>query len=100
VAFSTLSFGQLLYALACRSDERSGLRRLGDNSTLAAGLGGMLALQAATVLVPPLRALLRTTPLDLADVALISAGATVPLLVREALKTTKPDEQTQGGRHG
>jgi Ca2+-transporting ATPase len=100
VAFSTLSFGQLLYALACRSDERSGLRRLGDNSTLAAGLGGMLALQAATVLVPPLRGLLRTTPLGLADVALIGAGATVPLLVREALKTTKRDEQTQGGRHG
>ena len=31
VAFSTLSAGQLLYALACRSDERSGLRGLGDN---------------------------------------------------------------------
>jgi Ca2+-transporting ATPase len=92
VAFSTLSFGQLLYALACRSDERSGLQRLGDNPALVAGLGGMLALQAATVVVPPLRALLRTTPLGLADVALIGAGATVPLLVREALKTRRQDE--------
>jgi Ca2+-transporting ATPase len=100
VAFSTLSFGQLLYALACRSDERPGLRRLGDNPALAAGLGGMLAMQAATVVVPPLRSVLGTTPLGLADVVLIGAGATVPLLVREALKTMRRDEPTQGGKHG
>jgi Ca2+-transporting ATPase len=100
VAFSTLSFGQLLYALACRSDERSGFRRLGDNPTLTIGLGGMLAMQAATVVVPPLRSLLGTTPLGLADVVLIGAGATVPLLVRETLKTMQPAEPRQGGSHG
>jgi len=86
VAFSTLSAGQLLYALACRSDERSGLGGLGGNPMLVAGIGGMLMLQAATVIVPPLRALLRTTPLGMVDLAVIGAGATVPLVVREAIK--------------
>ena len=100
VAFSTLSAGQLLYALACRSRERSGLHRLGENPALIAGVGGMLALQAATVIAPPLRALLATTPLGLADLALIGAGATVPLVVREALKVRRPGEPNQGGGRG
>jgi len=90
VAFSTLSAGQLLYALACRSDERSGLRGLGDNRALVAGVGGMLALQAATVVVPPLRAVLRTTPLGIIDLAVIGAGAIVPLAVRETMKGLRP----------
>ena len=97
VAFSTLSTGQLLYALACRSGERFGLRRLGDNPTLMVAIGGMLALQGATVVVPPLRALLATTPLGLADLAVIGAGATAPLAVREALKTRRIGEPNQGG---
>jgi P-type Ca2+ transporter type 2C len=97
VAFSTISAGQLLYALACRSGERSGTRRLGDNPALVAGIGGMLGLQAATVLVPPLRGLLRTTPLGLADLAVIGAGAAAPLALREALKTRRPGEPPQGG---
>jgi Ca2+-transporting ATPase len=92
VAFSTLSAGQLLYALACRSPKHSGLRRLGDNPALVAGIGGMLGLQAATLVVPALRALLRTTPLGVVDLAVVGAGAVAPLLVREALKT--------GGTHG
>jgi Ca2+-transporting ATPase len=99
VAFSTLSTGQLLYALACRSRERSGFERLGDNPALLAGVGGMLGLQAATLVVPPLRALL-TTPLGLADLALVGAGASVPLMVREALKTGRPDEPRPGGERG
>src|SRR5262249_15544722 len=63
VAFSTLSTGQLLYAFACRSPEHSARRGLGDNRALIAGVGGMLGLQAATLVFPPLRALLRTAPL-------------------------------------
>jgi Ca2+-transporting ATPase len=97
VAFSTIGTGQLLYALTCRSGERAGVRRLGDNPALVAGVGGMLGLQAATVLVPPLRALLKTTPLGLADLAVIGAGAAAPLLVREALKSRRPGEERQGG---
>ena len=100
VAFSTLSAGQLLYALACRSAEHSGLRGLGDNRALVAGVGGMLALQAATVVVPPLRALLRTTPLGVGDLAVVGAGALTPLLLREALKTIRNDDPKHGGGRG
>jgi magnesium-transporting ATPase (P-type) len=97
VAFSTISAGQLLYALACRSGERSGLRRLGDNPALVGGVGGMLGLQAATVIVPPLRSLLATTPLGVADLAMIGAGAVAPLAVREALKMGRSGEPSRGG---
>jgi P-type Ca2+ transporter type 2C len=97
VAFSTLSAGQLLYALACRSGTRSGLDRLGDNPMLIAGIGGMLALQAATVIAPPLRTLLATTPLGLADLAVIGAGATGPLLAREAIKAAGRSRAIHGG---
>jgi P-type Ca2+ transporter type 2C len=96
VAFSTISVGQLLYALACRSGERSGLRGLTENPVLVAGIGGMLALQGATLVLPPLRALLATSALGLADLAVVGAGAVAPLVVREALKTRRIPEQAQG----
>jgi P-type Ca2+ transporter type 2C len=98
VAFSTISTGQLLYALACRSGERFGLRGLADNPVLMAGIGGMLALQGATLVVPPLRAVLATSPLGLTDLAVVGAGAVVPLILRETLKARRPHEQNQGGR--
>jgi len=100
VAFSTLSTGQLLYALACRSSEQSGWRGLGDNRVFVAGVGGMLALQAATILVPPLRALLRTTPLGLGDLAVVGTGALVPLVLRETLKSIRTDDSRHGGSRG
>jgi Ca2+-transporting ATPase len=100
VAFSTLGGGQLLYALTCRSEAQSGLRRLRDSPLLLAGVGGMLVLQAATLVAPPLRTLLRTAPLGLADLALIGAGSVTPLLVREALKTLRSDGRKEGGSRG
>jgi P-type Ca2+ transporter type 2C len=100
VAFSTLAGGQLLYALACRSDARPGLRRLRHSPFLLAGVGGMLVLQAATLVAPPLRSLLRTTPAGLADLALIGAGAATPLLVRETLKALRANGTTHGGSSG
>jgi len=100
VAFSTLSAAQLLYALACRSDDKPGLQGLGDNRMLVAGVGGMLLLQAGTVAVPPLRALLGTTPLGGGDLAVIGAGAIAPLLIREALKSIGRETPKPGDRHG
>ena len=97
IAFTTLSTGQLLYALACRSTERSGLLGLGDNRALVAGVGGMLAMQAATLVAPPLRTLLGTTPLGLRDLAVVGAGAVAPLLMRETLKTVRTDRSRRGG---
>jgi Ca2+-transporting ATPase len=101
VAFSTLSTGQLLYALACRSPERSGLRRLGNNRVFVAGLGGMLVLQGATLVWSPLRALLGTTALGVADLAVIGLGAITPAVLREALKIRRlGDTNDQGGQRG
>src|SRR5262249_28637862 len=100
VAFSTLSTGQLLYALACRSENEPGLRRLGDSPAIIAGVGGMLLLQAATVVAPPLRALLGTTALGARDLAVIGAGAVTPVLVREALKSLRRDVPQHGGNRG
>src|SRR5262249_33883820 len=100
MAFTTLSAGQLLYALACRSTAHSGVRGLRDNPALIAGVGGMLALQAATLVVPPLRALLRTTPLGVGDLAIVGAGALAPWLLRESFKTISSEDAKHGGSRG
>jgi Ca2+-transporting ATPase len=86
VAFSTLTSAQLLYALASRSEQRSGFSALGRNPLLASVVGGSLALQLLAVALPPLRGLLGTTTLGAADWALVAAGATLPMAVREALR--------------
>ena len=100
IAFSTLSTGQLLYALACRSRTRSGLRGLGDNPVLLAGVGGMLGLQAATVIVPPLRALLAHHAARPGRPGADRRRRHGAVLVRETLKTWRRSEPEQGGGRG
>jgi Ca2+-transporting ATPase len=87
-AFMTLTTSQLLHALACRSEETTVLDRTRQrNPYLAVALGGSLGLQLLAALVPQLRGILRLSPLALADVALIAAGAGLPFLVNEGTKT-------------
>ena len=86
VAFSTLTSAQLCYAITCRSEHRSGFSGLDRNPLLVAALGGTLALQVAAVGAPPLRRLLGTTPLGLADWGIVAAGAVTPLLIKEGSK--------------
>jgi Ca2+-transporting ATPase len=88
VAFSTLMGAQLLHALRCRSANRSGLSRLRESPLLVGTIGASLAVQGAAIAAPPLRRLLGTTPLSLADVALVAGGAALPLLAREARRAT------------
>ena len=83
VAFATLTTSQLLHALTCRSETRSGFADLRQNPLMMGALGGTLALQVASVTVPALQRLLGTTPLGLADWAVVAAGATAPLAARE-----------------
>ncbi len=86
MAFMTLTSGQLLYALAMRSPRplrRGGLK---PNPMLGRAVGTLLVAQAGTVLLPAARRLLRTTPIGLADVAVIAGTAALPLAVRELLK--------------
>jgi Ca2+-transporting ATPase len=94
VAFSTLTSAQLCYAISCRSDRRSGFSGLGSNPLLMAALGGTLALQVAAMGLPPLRRVLGTVPLGVADWGIVAAGAALPLLVKEGQKTiTRPDDR-------
>jgi Ca2+-transporting ATPase len=86
VAFSTLTSGQLLHALSCRSDDHSALSGLHRSGLLVGAVGGTLALQAAALTVPWLRALLGTAPLGLLDWGLVAGGALLPLTVREIEK--------------
>lgn len=89
LAFMTLTMSQLLHARSCRS-ETHGLfsaERLPENRWLDRALLGSAALQLATVLLPPLRGLLGTTPLMPADALVVGAAAGLPHLVIEVLKT-------------
>jgi Ca2+-transporting ATPase len=93
VAFMALTTAQLVYALSARSEvplNLLGPSRLRRNPWLTATVTASLAAQTATVLLPPLRRLLRTTPIGLADAALIAAAAAAPSLVREIMKRTPP----------
>jgi Ca2+-transporting ATPase len=88
VAFSTLTSAQLLHALHYRS--RGSGSRLAPSPLLSGVVAGSLALQAGTLLVPPLRRLLGLVAPSAGDWALIAGGAMAPLLygeMRRALAT-------------
>jgi P-type Ca2+ transporter type 2C len=88
LAFTSLTAGQLLHALSCRSQ----IHRLFDtpalpkNSWLTAALGGSFALQLLAMLVPGLRSLLGLAPLMWRDGIVIGLGAVMPLIVNEGSK--------------
>jgi P-type Ca2+ transporter type 2C len=88
LAFTSLTAGQLLHALSCRSQTH----RLFDtpalprNSWLTMALGGSFALQLLAMLVPGLRSLLGLAPLMWRDGIVIGLGAVMPLIVNEGSK--------------
>ncbi len=88
LAFMTLTTGQLLHAISCRSEKISVFdkERLPSNRYLDAALGGSFALQALTIALPGLRGLLGTTAINLTDALVIGGGALLPLVVNEATK--------------
>jgi P-type Ca2+ transporter type 2C len=101
LSFATLTAAQLLYALTCRSrggnDASPGARPL-----LTGVVGGTLALQVATTLLPSLRRLLGTVPLSAGDWALVAAGAAAPTLfteIRRSLSTAAEPPAHRGGPH-
>ncbi|MCB2186047.1 MAG: cation-transporting P-type ATPase [Deltaproteobacteria bacterium] len=94
VAFQSLTIGQLLHALTCRSERRHFWDpSLRPNPYLRWALGGSLALQALTMLVPGVRSLLGLTPLNLLDYLVIGASALFTLWGTEAVKTP-PERET------
>lgn len=85
--FMTLTLAQLLHAISCRSEETSvfdGNRA--PNPPLRWAIAGSVAIQVLAAIAPPLRSLLRLSPIAPADVAVILTGATVPFLLNEAAK--------------
>jgi Ca2+-transporting ATPase len=88
LAFQALVFGQLLHAFSCRSEHHSLLakKRPATNSCLNAAVGGSLALQLLTMLVPGLRGFLGLTPPTVIDAAVIGASALLPFAANESRK--------------
>ncbi|WP_156912941.1 cation-translocating P-type ATPase [Methylocaldum szegediense] len=89
--FMALTLGQLLHAISCRSERTSVFDRekRPTNRLLNAGLLGSAALQVGAAFLPPLRTLLRLTPISARDWIAIAAGATTPFLINEGAKRLK-----------
>ncbi|WP_414584120.1 HAD-IC family P-type ATPase [Scytonema sp. PCC 10023] len=94
IAFMSLTTGQLLHTISCRSENHSifSKEKLPNNPYLNAALAGSFALQLLAIAFPPLRSLLRIAPIDIVDGAVIAASALLPLLVNESTKNIKQDE--------
>jgi Ca2+-transporting ATPase len=86
-AFMTLTLGQLLQAFSSRSHGSSVFSRHSTppNRLLVLAVGGSVLLQLAA-LAPGLRQLLGLSRVGPADLAVIGAGAVLPVLGNEALK--------------
>jgi Ca2+-transporting ATPase len=93
LAFQSLTLGQLLHAISCRSDRHSifGKEKLPPNKYLNWALGGSLAIQLMTMVVPGLRGLLGLAPIGLADAVVVGVSSVAPLLINEARKDIPKD---------
>ena len=98
LAFLSLTSGQLLHALSCRSEKHSIFDRgnLPQNRYLNMALAGSFGIQALSMLVPGLRNLLGIAPIGLLDGAVLGASAIVPLLVNEATKKGMGETAVKG----
>jgi Ca2+-transporting ATPase len=88
LSFMSLTVGQLLHALSCRSENQSvfSSERRPRNRYLNGALAGSLALQVLAMAIPGLRGLLGMTPVGAVDGLVIGGSALLPLLVNESTK--------------
>ncbi len=93
LAFTTLTSSQLVYALAMRSHRPLAAGGLPANPALRRAIALSLAAQAGTLVFPPLRAVLRTAPLGIADLVVAAATSVFPLAFRESIKMISHDGQ-------
>ena len=85
--FMTLTLAQFLQSISCRSEETTVLDRARPgNPYLTAAIAGSMGAQALTVLFPPLRGLLRLSPIAMVDMLAIAAGTALPFVVNEGTK--------------
>ncbi len=97
LAFHGLTTGQLLHALSCRSEHHRllGPGSLPPNPYLTLALGGSLAVQVCTAVLPWFRTILGLTPIGLVDSLVVAGAAVLPLLVNEATKKPATAEDTE-----
>jgi P-type Ca2+ transporter type 2C len=88
IAFMSLTLGQLLHAISCRSRSHSifSQEKLPANQYLVYALGGSFGLQLLSAAVPGLRSILKLAPINLVDGVVIASTALLPLLVNEGTK--------------
>ena len=88
LAFHSLTTGQLLHAVSCRSEAHSifSQEKLPPNRYLNLALGGSLFVQLCAMFIPGLRSILGLAPMGLVDGMVIGGAALLPLLVNEATK--------------
>lgn len=88
LAFMSLSIGQLLHAISCRSEKHNIFERekMPSNRYLNIAIGGSLGLQLLAMAIPGLRNLLGITPISISDGIVIGGSALLPLLVNEGTK--------------
>jgi P-type Ca2+ transporter type 2C len=88
-AFMSLTTGQLLHAISCRSPTHSvvSAEPLLPNRYLELALLGSLTVQVLALVVPGLRSLLGIAPIDLLDSLMIGSSALFPLVINEASKS-------------
>jgi Ca2+-transporting ATPase len=92
LAFHSLTAGQLVHAISCRSERHSIFSRekLPSNKYLNLAVGGSLLVQLGVMFIPGLRSILGLTPVGLLDGVVIGGTTLLPLLVNEATKTAAP----------
>jgi len=93
MAFMSLTMGQLLHALSCRSEKVSIFNKGGvagqslqSNPYLNIALGGSFAFQILSMLITGIRGILGITPVSLLDGIVIGGSSLIPLLVNERTK--------------
>ncbi|MGB3642142.1 MAG: HAD-IC family P-type ATPase [Rivularia sp. (in: cyanobacteria)] len=94
IAFMSLTLGQLLHALSCRSDKYTifDIGKLPQNQYLNTALIGSIGLQLLSIGVPQLRSLLSLTTISITDSILVSGSAILPLIFNETRKKLTADK--------
>lgn len=98
IAFMSLTSAQLLHTISSRSETHSifSKEKLPTNPYLNAAVIGSFAVQILAIAIPPLRNLLRISPINFVDGAVIIASALLPLLVNESTKNMGDLPQING----
>lgn len=91
MAFTSLTIGQLLHSISCRSEKHSifDKEKLSPNKYLDVALGGSFILQVLVMAIPGLRNLLGIAPLNIIDSFIAGGTAMLPLMINEVTKKAK-----------